>query len=62
MRGVANEALSRETIGYYQTASYLYRNGGYLALSPDEQARFVAQHAASQTSALQTSAAVAGMH
>ena len=27
-----------ETIAYYQTASYLYRSGGYSALSPGEQA------------------------
>ena len=37
----ANELLSQETIGYYQTASYLYKNNGYSALSPLEQARFV---------------------
>jgi len=31
------DALVRETIAYYQTASYLYRNGLYKALSADEQ-------------------------
>ena len=32
------EDYRRETIAYYQTASYLYRTGGYKALTPAEQA------------------------
>jgi membrane-anchored protein YejM (alkaline phosphatase superfamily) len=32
-------AMTEETIAYYQTASYLYRNRLYRALSPDEQAQ-----------------------
>ncbi len=31
-----------ETIAYYQTASYLYKNGIYRALSPEEQKRLAA--------------------
>ncbi|HTO03344.1 MAG TPA: hypothetical protein VL069_06565, partial [Opitutus sp.] len=41
----ANEMFGRETIGYYQTANYLYQNAGYSALSPSEQARYVNQGA-----------------
>jgi phosphoglycerol transferase MdoB-like AlkP superfamily enzyme len=33
-------ALVDETIAYYQTASYLYRNGGYAAVSPTDQNRY----------------------
>ncbi len=36
----SDEAIARETIAYYQTASYLYRNGLYRALTREEQQRF----------------------
>jgi len=38
--GLVDEALCQETISYYQTASYLYQNRGYTALSAPERARF----------------------
>ncbi len=34
-----DDAARREAIAYYQTASYLYRNHGYGALSPEEHRR-----------------------
>ncbi|HEY0947169.1 MAG TPA: LTA synthase family protein [Opitutaceae bacterium] len=48
-----DDAFRRETIAYYQTASYLYRTGGYRALAPDEQAR-VEEAMARTTSAAPT--------
>ena len=56
---VANEALSRRTIGYYQAASYLYRNGGYTALTTAEQAQYAARaHPPSPTTTVTQLAAV----
>lgn len=40
--------FTRETIGYYQTASYLYRDGGYRALTHDEERRLAEQHRTSE--------------
>ena len=41
-----DDTMTREAIGYYQTASYLYRNGVYRALSPEEQRGMSLWHAA----------------
>ena len=41
-----------EVVGYYQTASWLYQNSGYEALTPAEQQRYAAQAAAQRKSGM----------
>ncbi len=40
-----DERLRAETIAFYQTAAWLYRHGRYRAISADDQARMLREHA-----------------
>lgn len=42
-RAEHEDTFIRETVAYYQTAAYLYKNGLYRSLSPEEQDRYARQ-------------------